>query len=62
MNTSRESEGPEGWTVTEYKSFESDDNDTSDYDTEGDEPILVVKGYNKDKYKKFLFTEELVPE
>lgn len=62
MNTSCESEGPEGWTVAEYKSFESDDNDTSDYDTEGDEPILVVKGYNKDKYKKILFTEELVPE
>ena len=59
MNTSQE---PEGWTESEYKSFKPDD-DTSDSesDVEVDEPT-DVKGYKKEKYKKILFTEELLPE
>lgn len=67
MNTSQESEGPEGWTESEYKSFKVDIDDTSGSDTdiesEGDEPGHVnIKGYSKEKYKKILFLEELLPE
>lgn len=65
MNASQQSEEPEGWTESEYKSFKIDD-ETSGSDTEsdeGDEPGPDnIKGYSKEKYKKILFLEELLPE
>lgn len=60
MNTSP----PQGWTETEYKSFKVDDETSSDSDSDIDEiPEQVnIKGYSKEKYKKILFLEELLPE
>jgi hypothetical protein len=66
MNTLHEAEGPEGpegpegWTDSEYKSFKAGE-DTSDSESDVDEP-LIIRGYKKEKYKKILFTEELLPE
>ena len=48
----------EGWTDSEYKEFECDDESDEDDDQEDD----VVRGYSSDKYKKILFIEELLPE
>ena len=64
MNTLRESDGPEGWSDTEYKSFKVDDEISgSDTESEGDESGPVkVRGVCKEKYKKILFVEELLPE
>jgi hypothetical protein len=63
------SELPEGWTDTNYKSFKtvdnssesslSDEEDSDDEEEDGDEKI---KGYRKEKYKKLVFVEELLPE
>jgi hypothetical protein len=56
MNTS-----PEGWTDSEYKYFRVGDDDTSDSDSDTEE--YTVRGYyQREKYKKILFIEELVPE
>ena len=60
MNTLLASEGPEGWSESDYKSFKTGD-ETSDSDSDVDEP-LIIRGYRKEKYKKFLFIEELLPE
>jgi hypothetical protein len=59
-----ESEGPEGWSETEYKSFRVDDASGSDTESEGgDDPDPErIRGYTKEKYKKILFVEELLPE
>jgi len=51
---------PEGWTDTEYKRFKAGD-DTSDSDSDSDEPV-IVRGYKKEKYKKLVTVEELLPE
>lgn len=60
MNVSQE---PEGWTDSEYKSFRVDDETSgSDTESEEDEEPGPVKGYSREKYKKIVFLEELVPE
>jgi hypothetical protein len=48
----------EGWTDSEYKEFECDD----EIDGDDDQEDGVVRGYSTDKYKKILFIEELLPE
>ena len=55
---------PEGWTEVGYKKFRSGDasETDSDSDSDADEPIVTVKGYKKEKYKKILVVEELLPE
>lgn len=65
MNTSRLSEGPGGWTDTEYKSFrvvEDESSSDSESDADAEEYSPTVRGYQKEKYKKILFIEELLPE
>ena len=52
----------EGWTDSEYKEFDCDDENVSDSDEEDDQGSVVVRGYSTDKYKKILFIEELLPE
>jgi hypothetical protein len=63
MNISNECPG--GWTESEYKSFSdsSSDSETEDVIIRY-VPIVNVKGYNNkiQKYKKILFTEDLLPE
>jgi hypothetical protein len=59
---------PEGWTDTNYKSFKavddssesslSDEEESDDEEEEGEK----IKGYRKEKYKKLVFVEELLPE
>ena len=52
---------PEGWTDVEFKKFKSgEETSESGSDSESDEPI--VRGYKKEKYKKLLVVEELLPE
>ena len=60
MNTSP----PQGWTESEYKSFKVDDETSSDSESDMDEDPgpVNIKGYSKEKYKKILFLEELLPE
>jgi hypothetical protein len=53
---------PEGWTEVEYKTFKSGDASETDSDSDEDEPDVGVKGYKKEKYKKLLVVEELLPE
>ena len=56
---------PEGWTDTEYKTFrvgESDSDSDSDSDSESESEEPKTKGYQAKKYKKILVVEELVPE
>ena len=58
-----DTEEPEGWTDTEYKTFrvgESDSDSDSESESESEEP--KTKGYQAKKYKKILVVEELVPE
>ena len=62
MSTSEEYEGPEGWTDAEYKSFKVEEDDTSDSESDTEESLTTVKGYQKEKYQKILFIEELLPE
>ena len=61
-----DTEEPEGWTDTEYKTFrvgESDSDSDSDSDSESEsESEPKTKGYQAKKYKKILVVEELVPE
>lgn len=52
---------PEGWTETQYKKFKAGD-DTSDSDSDSDEEPVIVRGYKKEKYKKIVTVEELLPE
>ena len=54
----------EGWTDSEYKEFDCDDENISetDGDDDDDQEDGVVRGYSADKYKKILFIEELLPE
>ena len=60
MNTSP----PQGWSESEYKSFKIYDETSSDSDSdENEDPEPVnIKGYSKEKYKKILYLEELLPE
>lgn len=63
MNASQQFKEPEGWVESEYKSFKIDDTSESDTESEDEEPGPVnIKGYSKEKYKKILFLEELLPE
>ena len=61
MNVSQD---PDGWTESEYKTFKlGDETSESDTESDDDEPTSVnIKGYRKEKYKKILFVEELLPE
>jgi len=53
---------PEGWSDTEYKKFKTGD-DTSESETDSDDNVeIIIRGYKKEKYKKILFVEELLPE
>lgn len=52
---------PEGWYDTEYKKFKTGD-DTSDSDTDSEDEVVVIRGYKKEKYKKILYVEDLLPE
>jgi hypothetical protein len=58
---------PEGWTISEYKSFkvqEDEDTDTStDGDSSDDEQLFTQtkKTIGKKKYKR-IYEEELLPE
>jgi len=52
----------EGWTDSEYKEFDCDDENISETDGDDDQEDGVVRGYSTDKYKKILFIEELLPE
>jgi|TARA_A100001234_G_scaffold53183_2_gene45097 hypothetical protein len=60
-----DTEEPEGWTDTEYKTFrvgESDSDSETDSDSESESEEPKTKGYQAKKYKKILVVEELVPE
>ena len=60
-----DTEEPEGWTDTEYKTFrvgESDSDSESDSESESESEEPKTKGYQAKKYKKILVVEELVPE
>jgi len=50
----------EGWTDVEYKKFKPGD-DTSESESDSEEPV-VIRGYKKEKYKKIVSVEELLPE
>lgn len=52
----------EGWTDSEYKEFDRDDENIFESDEDDDQEDGVVRGYSSDKYKKILFIEELLPE
>lgn len=55
---------PEGWYEAAYKKFKIGD-DTSESESESesetDEPV-TIRGYKREKYKKILRVEELLPE
>jgi len=59
---------PEGWTVSEYKTFKVSNNDDSEYSTvedssDDDEQIFAKSSFvRKPKYKKIVEKEELLPE
>lgn len=57
---------PEGWTISEYKSFRPtiQDSDTStDEDSEDDEQFFAKSNIvRKPKYKKLVKKEDLLPE
>lgn len=60
-----DTEEPEGWTDTEYKTFrvgESDSDSDSESESESESEEPKTKGYQAKKYKKILVVEELVPE
>ena len=55
----------EGWVDTEYKEFKPNGSETSDSDSDDDsehEQLSVIKGYKREKYKKILVVEDLIPE
>lgn len=57
---------PEGWTISEYKSFKAtgDDESSTDGDSEEEEEQIFAKSsiVRKPKYKKIVQKEELLPE
>jgi len=58
---------PEGWTISEYKSFKATGDDDSstdgDSDDDGEEQIFAKSSIvRKTKYKKIVQREELLPE
>ena len=59
---------PEGWTISEYKSFKvvgDDDSDTSsDGDSDEEEEQIFAKSQiiRRPQYKKIAHKEELLPE
>jgi hypothetical protein len=57
---------PEGWTISEYKSFKAtgDDDSSTDGDSEDEEEQIFAKSnvVRKPKYKKIVQREELLPE
>jgi hypothetical protein len=57
---------PEGWTISEYKSFKAtgDDDSSTDGDSEDEEEQIFAKSnvVRKQKYKKIVQREELLPE
>lgn len=53
---------PEGWSETEYKKFKiGDDTSESESESDTDEPV-IIRGYKRERYKKILRVEELLPE
>ncbi len=60
-----ETSPPEGWTTSNYKTFNSDGQDSdsdSDDESDTDSEKSTVRGYKKEKYQKILVEEELLPE
>ncbi len=60
-----ETSPPEGWTTSNYKTFNSDGQDSesdSDDESDTDSEKSTVRGYKKEKYQKILIEEELLPE
>ena len=58
---------PEGWTISEYKSFKviADEDSSTDGDSDCDEEEQIFAKSNivrKTKYKKIVIKEELLPE
>jgi len=56
---------PEGWTISEYKSFKvtCDSDSSTDGDSEDEEQIFAKSSVvRKPKYKKIVKKEELLPE
>jgi hypothetical protein len=57
---------PEGWTISEYKSFKAtgDEDSSTDGDSEDEEEQIFAKSniVRKTKYKKIIQKEELLPE
>lgn len=59
-----ETNDPEGWTITEYKSFKVsvDDSETSSSDDDEEQIFAKSSVVRKSKYKKIVCKEELLPE
>jgi len=61
-----ETSPPEGWTTSNYKTFNSDgqdsESDSDDDESDTDSEKSTVRGYKKEKYQKILMEEELLPE
>ena len=57
---------PEGWTLSEYKSFHATNNDSessvTDSDDEEEQIFAKSSVVRKTKYKKIVEKEELLPE
>lgn len=57
---------PEGWTISEYKSFKvaDDDSDTSTDEDSDDDQHIVAKSQiiRRLQYKKIVYKENLLPE
>jgi hypothetical protein len=57
---------PEGWTISEYKSFKAtgDEDSSTDGDSDDEEEQIFAKSniVRKTKYKKIIQKEELLPE
>jgi hypothetical protein len=61
-----EPDEPEGWTLSEYKSFHATNNDSessvTDSDDEEEQIFAKSSVVRKTKYKKIVEKEELLPE
>ena len=55
---------PVGWSTDEFKLIDEDSESGSESESDDDEELQVTKGYYKDKdrYKKILSEDELLPE
>ncbi|ADQ91476.1 hypothetical protein OlV7_092 [Ostreococcus lucimarinus virus 7] len=57
---------PEGWTISEYKSFRvtADEDSSTDGDSDDEEEQIFAKSQivRRPKYKKIVEKEELLPE